>query len=242
MADAAQRVLSERGWTLIGRVAWLRDGSGLFVTAKEDHFSPSRIWHVSYPSGTTRLVLDDPNEYKSLTLPAAGGGFVAVQRGIVSGIWVWPEGRPDLARRISTEVGEYPFTGGLSWTPDGKLLWRSRASGNWDIWMMNADGTGLRQLTLDPHTDLHPSAFADGRSLAFASDRAGRLNIWRMGLDGGDVKRLTDGDDEVRPQASPDGEWVVYQKRFADGRPTIWKHRRQVDRRSRFRNVTRCSR
>ncbi|MCI0708999.1 MAG: VWA domain-containing protein [Chloroflexi bacterium] len=54
-------------------------------------------------------------------------------------------------RRLTDFVGtdEDP-----SWSPDGSMIvFENTASGNWDIWIINADGTGLQQLTNDPATD-----------------------------------------------------------------------------------------
>ena len=41
----------------------------------------------------------------------------------------------------------------LSWTPDGRIVYVSQESGNDDIWIMNADGTGRKRLTNDPSID-----------------------------------------------------------------------------------------
>jgi TolB protein len=44
------------------------------------------------------------------------------------------------------------------WSPDGThILFDSQRSGNRDLWVVNADGTGLRQLTTNAALDINPT-------------------------------------------------------------------------------------
>ena len=69
--------------------------------------------------------------------------------------------------------------------PDGRIIYASHASGNLDIWVMNQDGSGQKQLTVEAHSDLQPAVSPDGRQVTFISNRAGAFNVWRMNPDGG---------------------------------------------------------
>ncbi len=53
---------------------------------------------------------------------------------------------PDLSStsEIYSEVGIGRES--IAWTPDHRLVYVSRVSGNWDIWLMNKDGSDPRQL------------------------------------------------------------------------------------------------
>src|SRR5262245_35677477 len=45
-----------------------------------------------------------------------------------------------------------------SWAPDGtQIVFASRRANNWDLYMIGANGTGLRRLTDDPAYDGDPS-------------------------------------------------------------------------------------
>jgi len=69
----------------------------------------------------------------------------------------------------------------LAWSPDGKwIAFASKKTGNWDIWIIHPDGTGLKQVTTSPATDTLPDWSPDGQKIAFTSDRAGNQDIWAI--------------------------------------------------------------
>jgi TolB protein len=126
------------------------------------------------------------------------------------------------AQQLTTRAQHANGFGGLAWTPDGRIVYASIASGNPDLWLMRADGTEQKQLTADPQQDYQPSVSADGRFIVFASKRTGNWNIWRMDIDGGNLQRLTSGNDDEDPALSPDGQWVVYDS-YEAGVSSVWK-------------------
>lgn len=111
----------------------------------------------------------------------------------------------------------------IAWTPDNRIAYCSRVSGDWDIWLMNLDGSNQRQLTVDSHNDLYPAVSADGRYIFFASDRAGAFNIWRMEIDGRRPTQLTRGVNEFFPELTPDSHWVIYQQGRGQDGASIWR-------------------
>ena len=109
---------------------------------------------------------------------------------------------------------------GLSWTPNGEIVYACEASGNLDIWRLKRDGTTTEQLTTDLQHDSTPSVSPDGGSVAFVSYRNGGIpHIWLMNIDGGNQRQLTNHAFEASPSFTPDGNWVVYA--VADS--GIWK-------------------
>ena len=112
-----------------------------------------------------------------------------------------------------------------SFSPDGsKLVFYSASSGNDEIYVMNADGTGLRNLTNHPARDIHPHWSPDGSTIVFNSLRDDRdaFDVYRMGADGGNVTRLTaTREDETCAQFSPDGKHLVFLRGFADGNDDV---------------------
>ncbi|HET9370437.1 MAG TPA: hypothetical protein VFO19_09320 [Vicinamibacterales bacterium] len=109
------------------------------------------------------------------------------------------DGRPvrALVNAQGDDHNSYP-----AWSPDGnKVAFSSNRSGNWDIWVVNKDGSGLRNLT--PNTpqwiENAPTWSPDGNKIAFTSNRSGNNQIYVMNADGLAVDRLTSGAESDRP-------------------------------------------
>lgn len=78
------------------------------------------------------------------------------------------------------------------------------------------DGHALRQLTSGPFTDLCPAYSADGRQLAFCSNRGGSFEIWTMSAQGHHLRQLTSLGFATFPDYSPNGEWIAFDGHTAD--------------------------
>jgi len=219
--SGAERRLTPERWSTVGAVAWLPDKSGLVFVATAEGTPESQIWHVSYPGGDVRKVTNDLNSYSAVRLTANASALVTIQTEGETNIWVGPAGEASRARQITSgRAGN--GGGGMSWTPDGRIVYTMRGGGVAQIWIMNADGTGARQLTSGARNSTLPSVTPDGRYIVFRSPRAGTFNIWRMDLDGGNVKQLTEGGNDTQPRPSPDGRWVVFTSTRA-GMQNLWK-------------------
>ena len=217
--DGSAKLLTPQRWWRIRRMAWLRDGRGLVFAGQEQESDPAQLWYLSYPAGEVRRITNDLNDYRSVSLTADGTSLVTVQSGLLSSIWIAPNGDTQHAKDIRANNAD--GVEGMSWTPDGRLVYTSRASGHSDIWMMDQDGGNQKQLTADGSNNKWPVASADGRYIIFMSDRAGLQSIWRMEINGNNPKELTVGGSGWQPDCSPDSQWVIYRTGF--GNHTLWK-------------------
>ena len=102
-----------------------------------------------------------------------------------------------------------------SWSPDGRqIAFISDRDGNWEIYVMNADGSGLTRLTDSPTGDFDPKWSPDGRRIAFMSAHA----IYVVSAEGSGLTRLTDNLGRAdSPSWSPDGRRITFASRQYGG-------------------------
>lgn len=74
--------------------------------------------------------------------------------------------------------------------PDGRLVFSSNRSGNYDIWLRDVDGK-LTQLTHDSALDAGPAWSPSGKEIIFQSARDGYHNLWKLHLGSGKLTQLT---------------------------------------------------
>ena len=82
-----------------------------------------------------------------------------------------------------------------------------------DIYIKSVHGETLTQITSDPADDVMPVFSPDGKTIAFASNRAGNWDIYTTSIDGKLTVQITnDSDEELHPTWSPDGKKIAYCK------------------------------
>jgi len=93
-----------------------------------------------------------------------------------------------------------------------------------DIYLKNAFGQTVTQLTNDPADDDMASFSPDGSQVAFCSNRRGNWDIYIMDATGGPAFQVTsDRDHELHPSWSPDGRQLVYSRLSSQsGRWEMW--------------------
>ena len=135
-------------------------------------------------------------------------------------------------RRLTTTPG---YDGGPWWSPDGTQIayraWHPTDSAlvayqsllrerlvrpnRMELWVMNADGSGQRQITQLGGANFGPSWMQDGKHLIFSSNykqpRSGNFDLYLIALDGSGLEQVTTHDSfDGFPMFSPDGRSVVW--------------------------------
>ena len=112
-----------------------------------------------------------------------------------------------------------------TWSPDGSQIAfispcrirgdvTENAYKDSSIYVMNADGSGQKPLTVVPGSDFDPDWSHDGRRIAFTSLRDGKKDIYVLTIESGAITRLTtvsgDVQENSQPSWAPFGNQIVY--------------------------------
>lgn len=91
--------------------------------------------------------------------------------------------------RLTFDTGTDTFA---RWSPDGsRIAFSTNRDNNYEVYVMNADGTNVHNLTNNPAADQFPSWSLDGQFIVFMSDRDGNRDIFKMGQDGSNPTNMT---------------------------------------------------
>ena len=152
---------------------------------------------------------------------------VAVNEGTNMSATLSPDGKT-MILDLQETLWSLPIAGGTAkrltdpllepsrpdWSPKGGLIaFQGYKGGTFHIWLMKPDGTGVRQLTTGHGDDREPRISPDGKTVAFASDRAfeGSYDIWIADIATGKLTRKTTAaEEEYEPTWSADGTTIAF--------------------------------
>ncbi len=119
-----------------------------------------------------------------------------------------------------------------SWSPDGTQLvyrrivnnGRAYFRGNGDIFLINADGSGNRNISNDDSEHArNPSFSPDGQLIVYDAFVGEQLHVITVKPDGSAKTRLnTEGDHAFAPSWSPDGDWIAHLRQGEDEYTDLW--------------------
>ena len=210
VADGTEAPITAQRWWQVGQVSWLADGKGLIASATEEAGSMPQLWYLPYTGRTAKRITNDLNGYVDVSLTADSKTLASVRSDRLVNIWLAAQADPSNARQVTSGTERDDGMRGLSWTPKGKIVYRSVAGGEPNVWIMSADGTGQRQLSLNTSQNFDPVVSPDGGHIVWGSKSTGNTNLWRMDIDGGNAKQITKGVGDYFPDYSPDGKWILY--------------------------------
>jgi Tol biopolymer transport system component len=136
-------------------------------------------------------------------------------------------------KRLTNELG---YDGGPFWSYDGKqIVYRSYhpktpaqierykkllaediiEPNNFELWIMNADGTNKRQITKLGAASFAPYFFPDGKRIIFSSNvndpKKRDFNLWKVNTDGTGLEQITFYESfDGFPMFTPDGKKLVF--------------------------------
>jgi Tol biopolymer transport system component len=200
-------------WMQISSYEWGRDGTSLYVTGSRAWAERNHVWHVDLVSGAARPITQGFDEHSHVALRSDGQALATVRTTIFSQLWHVPMDGTAAengarARQITRGTD---MVGAPQVAPDGRVAYVAEASGEMDLWVMDAEGRNPRQITFGEAQDFWQVWSPDGRRLAFASEKEGDLQVWVVDADGQNARQVTQrGSTNYGPSWSPDGKFIAY--------------------------------
>lgn len=114
----------------------------------------------------------------------------------------------EIRTLITGGVNTYP-----SWSPDGtKIVFRKMIGDmNSEVFVANADGSQLKNLSNHMAFDGWPAWSPDGKRIAFSSNRRANYQIHVMNADGSEVRLVANTEGRAtEPRWSPDGKTIYF--------------------------------
>jgi hypothetical protein len=93
-----------------------------------------------------------------------------------------------------------------------RIAMSSNRAGSFDIWVMDADGRNLRQLTSDSTaSESEPAWLPDESAIVYTAGAGGASQLAIVPVDSGEARVITEGPGgHQSPSVSPDGRYVAY--------------------------------
>lgn len=161
-ADGSSRVRLTTSLGIDSKPSWSPDGQRIAFRTNRD--GQDEIYVMEADGSCQHAVTNSPVDDRS---PAwsPDGKRIAFDHFFGAGLQDIATIRPDGTDlvRLTTGQGEYP-----AWSPDGnRIAFASSRDGDYDIYVMNADGTKERALTANATYDMYPAWSPDGAWIAY---------------------------------------------------------------------------
>jgi Tol biopolymer transport system component len=211
--------------SVVRGLAWTPDGGSVIFSSERGAMAGTgSLWRVAVGKSTSA-----PQQLSGVgpraTVPAVSrqGGLLAYLEWTRNkNLWRYALTGRESPQRIISSSREQDRP---DYSPDGaRIAFSSNRSGNWEVWVAQADGSNPRQITsLAGAPAWNPRWSPNGRLLAFHHAGGGNEDIYTITPEGSSLRRITaEMSREQSPSWSRDGRWIYFSS-DRSGQFEIWK-------------------
>ncbi|MCX6633421.1 MAG: protein kinase, partial [Candidatus Solibacter sp.] len=197
---------------------WSPDGAWLYFCSNRG--GSMEIWRVPMKESTGEArgapePIHTPASYPAHLSFSGDGRHMAYVQLLTTGRLSEVRFAPDREAVVSEPKEVIQSSKGVSrpaLSPDGKWLAYNSTEQQEDLFVLSADGSGLRQLTSGGHRNRGPRWSPDSKQSAFFSTRSGDWEIWTTDPNGSEFRQITNlaGNNVAWPVWSADGKHLAY--------------------------------
>jgi Tol biopolymer transport system component/DNA-binding winged helix-turn-helix (wHTH) protein len=200
-------------------LAWNTDSRSLFFTSFRGN-QQLNLWHLAIDrGGDPQLIATGSKKLQDLAVSPDGRMVAFVEELNDENIWeITPDQKPRPVIRSTRADHSQQFS------PDNtQIVFVSDRTGNYEIWISDADGKNQRQLTAAAGSAGSPRFSPDGKLIVYDAQTAGSSDIYIVSANGGSTPRqLTEGGSNSLPAWSADGKTVFFISNRS-GSDQMWK-------------------
>ena len=200
-------------------LAWNHDSRSLFFTSYRA-VNQLNLWRVSTTGqDEPQMISTGGKNLQDLAISPNGRSIAFVEETADENIWEIEPNQPPRPLIRSTRADH-----SQQFSPNGAtIVFASDRTGNYEIWLADADGKNQRQLT-DQHGSAGSPRFSpDGKFVAYDAQMAGGSDVYVVSVNGGAPRRLTEtGKNNGLPAWSADGNWIFFNSNRS-GEQQVWK-------------------
>ncbi len=113
-----------------------------------------------------------------------------------------------------------------SYSPTGnKIIFESNRDGNWEIYIMDSNGTNQKRLTTNKDSDRRPSWHPSGKMILFESDKSGKIELYTLNLKNKRINKISNINHYGEPMFasfSPNGKFIAIGLKESDDKSNIF--------------------